>query len=79
VLRRAAIDDDPAARVARQIGPPRAQVVDMSNYLCGRRRCDVVIGGVLVYKDVHHLTREFSTTLGPYLNRKITRLVSAWK
>ncbi|UTI62514.1 acyltransferase [Paraconexibacter antarcticus] len=79
VLRRTAIDDDPAARVARQIGPPRAQVVDMSNYLCGVRRCDVVIGGVLVYKDVHHLTREFSTTLGPYLERKITHLVSAWR
>lgn len=79
VLRRTAIDDDPAARVARRIGPPRAQVVDMSNYLCGRRRCNVVIGGVLVYKDVHHLTREYSTTLGPYLNRKIVHLVAAWR
>jgi hypothetical protein len=34
---------------------------------------------VLVYKDVHHLTREFSTTLGPYLERKITHLVRAWR
>ncbi|WP_354697507.1 acyltransferase family protein [Paraconexibacter sp. AEG42_29] len=78
VARSKAIADDPAARAARQIGPPRAQVVDMSNYLCDPKRCDVVIGGVLVYKDVHHLTREYSTTLGPYLDRKISHLADAW-
>jgi peptidoglycan/LPS O-acetylase OafA/YrhL len=78
VPRAQAVDEDPAARVARQIGPPRAQVVDMTNYICGTVRCDVVVGGVLVYKDVHHLTREYSTTLGPYLDRKIRHLAEAW-
>lgn len=78
VRRLSAIDDDPAARVARQTGPPAAQVADMTNYICGVKRCDVVVGGVLVYKDVHHLTREYSTTLGPYLLRKIRHLAEAW-
>lgn len=78
VPRRTAIEVDPAAQVARSIGPPRAQVVDMSSFFCGRRRCDAVIGGVLVYKDAHHITREFSTTLGPYLTRKIKHLAAAW-
>jgi hypothetical protein len=28
-----------------------------------------VVGGVLVYKDLSHLTPQFATTLGPYLDR----------
>ena len=32
-----------------------------------RAGCFPVVGGVLVHKDVGHLTRQFSTTLGRYL------------
>ena len=33
-----------------------ARVVDLTRYFCDRRRCLPVVGGVLVHKDVDHLT-----------------------
>jgi hypothetical protein len=37
-----------------------------------------VIGGALVYKDLAHITREYSATLGPYIQRYYDRLAAAW-
>ncbi len=79
VPRSRALIPDPAAVAARTMRREGAQVVDMSRFLCGARTCAPVIGGVLVYKDVHHLTREYATTLGPYLQRKIDRLELNWR
>ncbi len=79
IPRRRALDMDPAAAAARALPRDQAQVVDMTRYLCGLRRCRPVIGGVLVHKDVHHLTREYATTLGPLLLRKIDRLELSWR
>jgi hypothetical protein len=45
--------------------------------MCDRENCFPVVGGALVIKDIGHLTRTFSATLGPYLDRAITRLQSA--
>ena len=59
---------DPASRVA---------VVDLTPFLCGRRLCYPVIGGVLVHKDPGHLTILYAQTLGPYLLRGIGRALSA--
>jgi hypothetical protein len=47
----------------------------MTRFMCDRDRCYPVIGGALVYKDQHHLTSVYATTLGPYLLRKVNRLV----
>lgn len=74
-----ALDPDPAATAARELPRSRAQVIDMTKYMCDKRECDSVIGGVLVHKDLHHLTREFSTTLGPFLVRKINALEINWR
>ncbi len=74
-----ALDPDPAATAARELPRARAQVIDMTKYMCDKRECDAVIGGVLVHKDLHHLTREFSTTLGPFLVRKINSLEVNWR
>jgi hypothetical protein len=38
-----------------------------------------VIGGALVYKDANHLTTVFGTTLGPYLERLLDRLMEGWE
>ena len=51
-----------------------ARVIDLTRYFCGRRRCLPVVGGVLVHKDVDHLTQQFARTLGPFLLRRIDRL-----
>jgi hypothetical protein len=37
-----------------------------------------VVGGVLVHKDIDHITRLFATTLGPYLLRAYDRLAAGW-
>ena len=36
--------------------------------------CFPVVGGVLVHKDIDHLTQRFSATLGPILLRKLNAL-----
>jgi hypothetical protein len=53
-------------------------VIDLSRYMCGRRKCFPVVGGVLVHKDVGHITRLFATTLGPYMLRAINRVQATW-
>ena len=35
----------------------------------------MVAGGVVVYRDLHHITATFSHSLAPYLRREITALV----
>ncbi|MCW3000125.1 MAG: acyltransferase [Solirubrobacterales bacterium] len=79
VPRSKALIPDPAATAARSLGRDRAQVIDMTRYLCDTRTCPPVIGGVLVYKDVHHLTRTYATTLGRYLQRKVDALELSWR
>jgi hypothetical protein len=70
-----ALPADPAAVAASRMSRRRAGVADMTRFMCDRGRCYPVIGGALVYKDQHHLTSVYATTLGPYLLRKVNRLV----
>ena len=37
-----------------------------------------MIGGALVYKDIHHITAVYGTTLGPYLQRDVETLMEHW-
>jgi hypothetical protein len=67
--RRTALRPDPAIEAALSSPSPRLRTVDMTRFMCDRRLCYPVVGGVLVHKDVGHLTRAFSSTLGPYLLR----------
>ena len=69
--RRAALGPDPAVLAARRLASPRVRVIDLTRYMCGRRKCFPVVGGVLVHKDVGHITRQFSTTLGRYVLRAL--------
>jgi len=68
---------DPGVGAARRLGPPRVGHVDFTRFFCGRKVCPPVIGGVLVNKDVDHMTTTFAATLGPYLVRAVTRLLPA--
>jgi hypothetical protein len=38
--------------------------------MCGRR-CPVVIGNLLVYRDTNHLTTEYATMLAPLLEAQL--------
>jgi hypothetical protein len=41
--------------------------------MCDDSNCYPVVGGALVIKDIGHLTRTFSTSLGPFLGRELKR------
>jgi SGNH domain (fused to AT3 domains) len=62
---------DPEAEAARGPVDHRVRVLDLTDHICGPAVCSAVVGGVLVLKDEGHLTRTFSTTLGPYLLREL--------
>jgi hypothetical protein len=47
--------------------------------MCNRRKCFPVVGGALVHKDTHHLTRVFARTLGPFLLRRVKDLGRRWR
>jgi hypothetical protein len=72
--RRVVLPRDAAITAARRLHARGARVVDLTRYFCGRRHCLPVVGGVLVHKDVDHLTQQFAKTLGPFLLRRIDRL-----
>jgi len=78
VQRREALDADPAAAAARRLRSPRVQVIDLTRFMCGARQCYPVVGGVLVYKNQTHLTDVFVTSLGPFLLRRVDRLMRSW-
>jgi hypothetical protein len=42
-------------------------VVDLSAATCPRDPCPVVVDGMLVYRDSHHLTATFAASLAPTL------------
>jgi hypothetical protein len=71
--RRTVVVPDPAAAAARSGRDRRTSVVDLTRVFCGARTCLPVIGGVLVHKDGHHLTRTFARTLGPPLDEALDR------
>jgi hypothetical protein len=66
--------DPMAAAAARMPSGGRVRFVDMTRYMCDRRLCYPVVGGALVNKPTSHLTRIFSTSVGPYMLKAINRV-----
>jgi hypothetical protein len=46
------------------------RVVDLTDEICGRETCDVVVGNIIVYRDPTHITATYAERLAPYLARK---------
>jgi len=62
--------------VAAQLDPAdRVHLLDLSAYMCDADACPPVIGGALIIRDVGHMTRTFSRTLGPFVGRTIDRSI----
>ena len=78
VPRKTALEEDPAVTAARRQRSPRLQAIDLTNVFCSKRLCYPVIGGALVYKDLHHFTRVFAETLAAPLDRKLEGLMQEW-
>jgi hypothetical protein len=78
VARRGRLDRDAAVVAAQRLHSGRVQSVDLTRYFCAPHRCFPVVGGILAYRDSHHLTPAFVRTLGPYLDRRVRRLMASW-
>ncbi len=72
--RKRVLHRDVMAATASRLGAGRVRLIDMTRHMCGRRLCFPVVGGALVNKPTGHLTRIFSTTVGPFMLRAINRL-----
>lgn len=75
--RHAALRPDLEVSAAEKAAAARVKVIDLTPFMCDDRSCFPVVGGVLVNKDLDHLTRVFSSTLGKFLGRAVTQL-RAW-
>ncbi len=49
----------------------KASLIDMTDFYCGRKTCPAVIGGVMVNRDLSHLTATYVKTLAPYMGREV--------
>ncbi|MCA1568909.1 MAG: acyltransferase [Chloroflexi bacterium] len=78
VPRGSAVEADPQAVAARMSGSARTQVIDLTDRFCSERLCFPVVGGALVFKDLHHFTLTWARTLGPPLLREVERLSQSW-
>ena len=74
---RARLLTDEAAVAAQRTDSKRVKLIDLSDFMCDAQSCFPVVGGALVIKDIGHLTRTFSRSLGPYLARAIARMRTA--
>ena len=48
-----------------------ATLIDMNDLICAPTVCSPVVGNVVVYRDVHHLTKTYTRTLEPYLQSRL--------
>jgi hypothetical protein len=62
-------DGNIEAATARET--PGVEFLSLLPYVCDAAGCHVVIGGVVVYFDDHHLSSSFSLSLAPYLGRAL--------
>ncbi|MEA2193156.1 MAG: hypothetical protein QOI73_3277 [Solirubrobacteraceae bacterium] len=69
VPRRRAVGPDAGVIAARSMRSRGVRSIDLTPFMCDRRRCFAVVGGALAFKDGQHLTDVFATTLAPYLLR----------
>ncbi|CAB4879117.1 unannotated protein [freshwater metagenome] len=69
---------DAGVEAVRRAKDPHWKTVGVNDLLCDTTRCFTVIGGALVYKDGHHLTKVFAATLGPILDRRLGAIIRSW-
>lgn len=57
--------------------PTEAVIITTRDVFCADGRCDAAIGGVTVYRDSHHLTKTFATTLAPIIGERLDAALAA--
>lgn len=69
--RSAAFLYDPQIQAVDRLQNPNVKLVDLDKYFCSAELCEPVIGHVIVYKGISHLTGTYVTTLSPYIEPEI--------
>jgi peptidoglycan/LPS O-acetylase OafA/YrhL len=67
--------DDPVAQAARTT--PGVTLIDSTAMFCTDGTCPAVIGGVVVYRQVQHVTQTYARSMAPFLEPEVTRAVDA--
>jgi peptidoglycan/LPS O-acetylase OafA/YrhL len=70
------VADDPAADAATSLHSPNVRVIAFNDMLCSKSVCPAVIGGVIVYADIDHITATMARTFAPYVDRKLVAAIS---
>jgi hypothetical protein len=56
-----------------------AGLIVLTDQICpGTGSCPVVINNIIVWRDQHHLTATFATTLGPAIDEQLVAILVAW-
>jgi peptidoglycan/LPS O-acetylase OafA/YrhL len=55
-------------------GQDHVLVVNLNEYICPRGTCSAAIGGVVVWRDAHHITNTYGETLIPFFEEKMRKL-----
>ncbi|MGQ0464237.1 MAG: acyltransferase family protein [Sporichthyaceae bacterium] len=61
------------AAVAEAVGQAGFRIVDTADWTCGETHCPVIVGNMLVYRDLGHLTDTFVTWLAPVVEPLLPR------
>lgn len=61
---------DPTLAAAERLKVP---TFDFSGYFCGAEQCPIIIGGVFLYRDRHHMTATFARTLAGPMEKKLAQ------
>src|SRR5882757_5151746 len=57
--------------------PETVRFIDLSDYFCDQTTCPPVIGNVLVYRHMNHVTATYVRTLAPMLHDAMNRVLEA--
>jgi hypothetical protein len=71
MLRRRVSFDTPLERAA---GLTKIPLIDMYDAFCLRGGCPPVVGGVLIYRDAHHITATYARSLARTMEQKLAAL-----
>jgi peptidoglycan/LPS O-acetylase OafA/YrhL len=74
--RKADLPPDAAEDAAVAMDEPRVRLIDLTDQFCDDRICYPVVGDLVVYRDVGHLSREYAKALAPYISVQVDRLVA---
>lgn len=71
------IGQDPLTDAAIAVGGPQIRRIDVNSHLCSPTVCPAVIGGVITYADINHLTTTMVKSLEPYLEPTLVAALAA--